>query len=324
LGFLRERQGVDGLWRDFRTLAGEGVDWPTGFIGSMLAVAGVGRGLLEPTADALATRQHEDGGWGYHADVPTDADSTACVTLFLAALGRRDATVRRAAACLERHQDPASGGVPTFLEPGPIRRYMRLDRHLSLAGWCGAHLEVTAMTGRALAQTGVAIRRVTATWCYVKPRQHADGCWHSYWWTTPHYATLQAVELARAVGDPHTLRRAAAWARREQRPGGGWCEPTSAFATALSLSLLLAAGARGRAVARARDRLVALQEADGGWPGDAEMRIPPPHVDEPDEVGSWRYGGTGTRVVTHDHNRLLTTATCVSALARCERSGRGA
>jgi hypothetical protein len=61
--------------------------------------------------------------------------------------------------------------------------------------------------------------------------------------------------------------------------------------------------------------LVALQQPDGGWPGHASMRIPPPDVAEPESYQSWRVDGLGTGVVVHDQHRLFTTAACVSLLA---------
>src|SRR5581483_4398663 len=86
--FLLAKQGPDGLWRDFRTPAGEASEWPTGFAGTALHLAGAGAGALERAAGKLVATQNEDGGWGYHEDVPSDADSTACVLLFLALAGR--------------------------------------------------------------------------------------------------------------------------------------------------------------------------------------------------------------------------------------------
>ena len=87
--FLLAQQGRDGLWRDFETLAGEASDWPTGFVGTQLLDAGVRGAPIDRAAEALLARQHRDGGWGYHHDVPSDADSTAWVLMFLAAIGTR-------------------------------------------------------------------------------------------------------------------------------------------------------------------------------------------------------------------------------------------
>jgi squalene cyclase len=315
--FLLARQGPDRRWRDFQTLAGEAVDWPTAVIGAALADSERGQDALEHAADALIATQQPDGGWGYSATVPTDADSTACVIRFLAVIERRGDWRVRAVACLARHHSRDSGGVATYREPGPIRRFMGLPRHGDLSGWCSEHLEVTAAAGLAFAAVG-ARECAEAAWRYVKRRQRRDGSWASFWWVSPHYPTRQAADLAVALADKPSARRAAAWIARDQQPDGGWSGPggeTSAFATAESLSVLLGAGADAAGAERGVKRLLSLQQPDGGWLSEPIMRIPPPHTHEPDSVSSWRPDALGTGVVVRDQHRLFTTAACVRALA---------
>jgi squalene cyclase len=339
--FLLEGQSGDGLWHDFLTLAGEGSDWPTGVIATELALAGAEREPLERAAGALLADQQPDGGWGYRSGVPTDADSTACVLLFLAAMGHRCSRVARAGTCLAGHQDKGSGGVSTYRSARPIRRFMGLGTEIDLGGWCSSHLEVTATAGQALARVS-ASEEVEAAWRYVASRQRTDGSWASYWWTTPHYPTLQAVGLAIEMDDEAAVARAADWTESEQDEDGGWSAPagattsthgsaprdtvsagdaaTSAFATALSLSVLLRAGRRGPAVDRGVERLLALQEADGGWPSHPIMRIPPPDVAEPEDHRAWRANALGTGVMVGDQHRMFTTAMCVGALGPALRA----
>jgi len=175
VAFLLGRQGVDGYWRDFLTLAGEGIDWPTGFVCGATRHGRAAQRHLEHAARALVDTQHRDGGWGYHAGVPTDADSTACALLFLTANDPADQHVERAAACLVRHQDPDSGGLPTYREPAPIRAFMRLDRSTDLSGWCRATPRGDGDRRCALAMAGEAFRdAAAAAWSYVRSRQR-DG-----------------------------------------------------------------------------------------------------------------------------------------------------
>jgi hypothetical protein len=270
--------------------------------------AGADRAALDRAADALLAAQSPDGGWGYHESVPTDADSTACALLFLALLGRDGPSIRRAASCLVSHQR-SSGGVATYGEAGPIRRFMGVGWWMRFGGWCSPQLEVTATAGRALAAAAADGRSAAgrAAWRYVRTRQRADGSWGSYWWTTPHYATQQAVELATALGDREPLVRAAGWAR------SALADDLGAFATALTTSILLDAGADAR---RAVDRLVPLQDEDGGWPSAPIMRIPYPGDADPDRPR--RRGFRGLLVA--DQHRTFTTAACVAALARARET----
>lgn len=321
--FLLTLQGDDGLWRDFRTPAGEASEWPTGFVGAALQLAAAETSALERAAETLVANQNVDGGWGYHEHVPSDADSTSCVLLFLASVGGRGSTCRRAASCLARHQRSESGGIATYREPGPIRSFMGVGRWMRFNGWCRPHTEVTATAVRALASLAQDSyeAEISAGWRYVRARQCADGSWSSYWWTSPHYSTLQAVELALSMGDHDAVARAAEWAIRGQADDGGWSAPgaaTSAFATALSLSVLLRARASREPVERAISRLVALQQEDGGWPSHPIMRIPLPGDVDPDRRR--RLVDLGRGIVVQDQHRTFTSAVCVAALARAREA----
>jgi squalene cyclase len=307
--FLLAHQGRDGLWRDFDTPAGEASLWPTGFIGTVLQSAAIGRDALGRGARALVATQNDDGGWGYNEEVPSDADSTAWALLFLSQMGHERAC-RRAVSCLLRHQRAGNGGVATYTEPGPIRRFMGVSRWMPFWGWCRAHTEVTAVAGRAFsaASAGLPGPATDSAWRFVRSRQRATGEWASYWWTSPHYTTAQAVAFAAARGERDVVKRAAAWALRNRADS-----VRSAFATAMSLSILVSADA-GAVDGAVRD-LVALQQADGGWPSEPIMRIPVPADTDPDGEGRWRVVRFDGGIEVRDQHRLFTSAACVAALA---------
>lgn len=307
--FLLANQGRDGLWRDFLTPAGEASGWVTGYVGTALHLAAPDAPALDRTAGTLVATQNADGGWGYNEAVPTDADSTAWALLFLARTGRNDSSCQRAATCLIQYQSAEDGGVPTYRDPGPIRRYMGVGRWTRFDGWCRPHTEVTAVAGRALAETSP--EQAAAAWRFVRSQQRPDGSWSSYWWFSPHYATLQAVELAAQVGDREALDRAAAWVRRSPYH--------DAFTTALSLSVLAMAGETGEPMARALSRLAELQQEDGSWPSQPMLRIPLPGDRDPNRARRRRIR-PGKGFLVHDQHRTFTTATCVASLARATQA----
>jgi hypothetical protein len=226
-------------------------------------------------------------------------------------------------ACLQSHQRPDSGGIATYREPGPIRNFMGVGRWMRFGGWCQPHLEVTAATARALAALGpeTAPPALDTAWRFVRGRQRADGSWASYWWTSPHYATLQGAALALAMGDERCVRLAGDWALGSRKTNGAWSLPgvsDAAFATALGLSILVKAQVEATPVVQAVRQLAAMQDADGGWPSDPIMRIPLPGVIDPDRKRAWLLGrAIGFEVA--DQHRTFTTAACVSALAAAGR-----
>jgi squalene-hopene/tetraprenyl-beta-curcumene cyclase len=323
--FLLARQGHDGLWRDFHTPAGEASQWPSGFIGTALPLGADTTEALDRAADTLVDTQNPDGGWGYNEDVPTDADSTAWVMRFLTRLGRNGAC-RRAARCLIGHQRSRNGGVATYSDAAPIRRFMGLTRWVPFWGWCAPQTEVTAVAALALASAehGGSPAQVQDAWRFVKSRQRRDGSWSSYWWTSPHYTTLQAVEFAVAAGDESTARRAVLWTIVHQRDSGGWNvtgDVDSAFASALAVSILLRANAGTEHVERGLLRLLELQQADGGWVSHPTLRIPLPPDRDPNGEGLWRPLRFGPGIDVPDQHRTFTTAACVAALALARSAG---
>ena len=331
--FLLRAQGVDGAWRDFRTLAGEAVDWPTAYVGGVLGAVDDSRptrAAVERAGAWLVAHQQADGGWGYHAGVPSDADTTAHALALLAGHGARSAIERpaiggpagaRAVAFLERARD-AAGGVPTYADPAPIRAFTRLPSSFPMDGWTRPHASVTAAAGRALALAGNAAA-ARAAWTWLAAARQPEGGWRDYWWAEPFYPTAQAVALADAVGVPDgdpVLRSTAAWllalldADGTVRCPNG--QPATVFGAAAALLALVALAAppdRLRAVAVALGR---AQEPDGGWPTAPILRIPRPDVADPDDLpGGWQEGGLATGALVADHARTFTTATAVAALA---------
>src|SRR4051812_19602510 len=149
--FLVARQGKDGLWRDFETPAGEASLWPTAWIAMALRRVELGHDAVERATGALVAAQRDDGGGGYNEAVPSDADTTAWALLVIAGTRQHELSCRRAAACLLRHQR-GDGGIATYAEPGPIRRFMAIGRYMPFWGWCRPHTEVTAVAARALAE----------------------------------------------------------------------------------------------------------------------------------------------------------------------------
>ncbi len=318
IDFLLKGQHDDGMWRDFMTPAGQASCWPTGYVLSAARAAGADRSSLSRAARALVERQNPDGGWGYNEDTPSDADSTSWVVLalFSSPIDCRNA-IPRAAGFLRRHRR-RDGGIATYDKAGPIRRYTSLPRWLPFHGWCKSTVEVSATATRALGAIDPSSSNDSA-WRYIRSRQRPNGSWGSYWWTTPHVATEQAVRLGASLGDTEPIERAAKWAVRILNRDG------PAFNIALCLSIVVSATPRDfEAINHAIDILQHHQLADGSWSSASMLRIPvPPDTTESDDR-RWRLVRFDGGMEVADQQRTFTTATCVAALARASIALTGA
>lgn len=122
---------------------------------------------------------------------------------------------------------------------------------------------------------------------FLLSRQRADGAFAGSWGIYLTYGTFHAVRGLRAAGlppDHASLRRAAEWLVRHQKPDGGWgehytgclretyVEHPESQATMTSwavLALVEVFGAGHAAVRRGAAWLAAHQQSDGSWPREA-------------------------------------------------------
>jgi hypothetical protein len=354
--FIEEGINPEGFWSDFLTLAGESVDWVSGYVGYALGEGLTASGgeddaqwpSLRDMGARLLERQHRDGGWGYGSIVPSDADSTSWCLLFLAQVHALDPPrLERALSFLSRHQSPLDGGFRTYSVPSEIGRFMGLEDGVSFEGWASSTPCVTAAVAQAVLKTTGSPSRVQEALDYVRATQTAQGYWNSYWWTDSLYSTVLCMRALDAAGRPPrgtqvqetaagraarrdsgALERASAWISSGQRPDGAWGAEDGGwpFSTALALTGLSMRYPRGgtidgdaaAAVERSVDWLLSHQLQDGSWEGRHILRIPHPSMKEPWTQTGWRMDGKAINAAIRDHRRLYTTATVVRALSEFE------
>ncbi len=304
--YLLERRSQAGWWRDFvdraRPPAADEVngiasdEWVSAYVGCALA------GFDQPEARRAAAEAHAllaarrvRDGWGYHALVPPDADTTVWALRLGRRLGARVTGRDREAMEFVRSLTSPHGGVATYraADTPPLERFLKLPGPYD--GWCATHVCVTAAA--AVLDLGDATRP------YLRAAQGDDGSWAGYWWDDDEYTTALAVEAL--VGEP-AAERGAAWAatRVGERP-----------AFPLGLALLTLAGSPGSSPASAAKsqaigRLLETQRADGSWPPSARLRIPRPDSVDPLAKGAVHF---------IDDEALFTTATVLEALRRSAR-----
>ncbi len=329
--FLLRRQRPDGVWADFRTLAGESTSWTTAYVAGSLGGGEAEDAACHQAALALIREQQLNGGWGYNAAVPSDCDSTAFAILFLSRFRSKDQVANlvdrslgRAAHWLLASQK-SDGGFSTYPSSEAIRAFMTIGADVALDGWCTPQVEVTAACGLALDALSFSAESRRA-WESVVGVRRPNGTWPSYWWTNELYTTAHALQLAEkhCLGEPsHALMQGVVdFLRGSQASSGAWRDGhnghDSVFATALAIRALTSAGV---ALNSPEMRLTAAwlssrQRADGSWEGEPVLRIPPPYVLDPQVFQlPWRQDGLGTAVTVRDHHSLFTTATVLRAFA---------
>lgn len=309
LDLLLQRRNQAGWWRDFfdrarpadvegRVTGYASDEWVTAFVAHAVAgatgadAADGHRAALE--AHRLLHRRRATGGWGYHALLPADADTSTWVLRLGLRLGLPPGRRDDEALELVRALTTDRGGVRTY--PGsaaaPLAEFLRMEG--DYAGWCAEHLCVTAA---AAGLDGMAASRGL-----LRATQRADGSWTGHWWEDDEYTTARAVEAL--WDDPAPCAAAHAWAT-------GRVDGPSPFAVALALTVIArtSTGPLPQAGVRARRRLLAMQRTDGSWEPSARLRVPAPDAVDPtvDE------GRTRDYV---DDDALFTTATVLEALWR--------
>jgi hypothetical protein len=323
VGRLLASRNQGGLWRDFfdrgrpahadRRVTGYASDeWVTAYVSWALANVALpsARAAAENGLDLLLARRDDVPGWGYHALLPPDADTTTWVLRLAHDLGvpedERLAAARRFVAGLVA----PTGAVSTYERAAarPLAHFLRMEG--TYEGWCATHTCVSAAA--AVLDLSPAVLE------FVRSAQRADGSWSGHWWDDNEYTTARAVEaLAGHERDEPARRRAAAWAAGRISDDGSVLSAAAAgpspFATALALHVVLTCTPDGRteteAVGRATRWLISQQRPDGSWAPSARLRVPGPDVVDP-------LASPETTLTYVDDDALFTTATVLAALSK--------
>ena len=291
LNFVASKRRQGAFWRDFDLSIGESDEWVTAFIGCQLILAGQprGRALAAEAMGWLLRRQRSEGGWGYNAIGPADADSTAWVLHLARGLQPGAPALARAGEFLRKHLLP-DGGIATYAAATPIRVDGRLLSQPEAAGWRLAHDCVLANAAPLCGPNALA---------QLRRQQRPDGAWTAYWWRNDVFATAMAVESLDPVGDADRIARARAWGQALD-PG-----ELSAFDLAWAIRLELSgAGCGAVTPVEAVSRLLQLQDDDGSWPAGAPLVHQHPWETERGEAG----------LLALDQERCFTTASALAAL----------
>lgn len=292
-----------GRWLDYDGFTeGPADEWVTAYVAHALHESGRPGAAKAARLAWRSLARRGRAGWGWNFLQPADADSTIWSLRLAADLDLLESDPARDATALLRRHLHDDGGISTY----------RPDLHNEWsngaqinAGWFDAHACVTAAAAQ-LDNLGPAPLE------FLRRAQQPDGTWRGYWWESNAYATALAAEALSATGYPGDADRVAHAAEAAgvllDRAANSDPFHERPFETALALrTAWLVPGAPSARLGKARDSLLAGQQADGSWVGSGVMLIP---------------NRKGQFVRATDNRRNLTTATVLTTLVKLDR-GRG-
>lgn len=328
--FLLDARNQAGMWRDFYARARPGVasrfmaatsdEWVTAYVGWALAM-GTTRTSREAAREAwtvLSARRTAQDGWGYNAQFPADADSTAWALRLAQALGIADTErMRNARAFLLSHQHPG-GGIACYHPEDSPALSRALHQQGPFDGWCTPHVSITAAAATlALGPGPVA---------FLTGRQRSDGSWADYWWDDDEVATARAVEALLSDGQGESREagcRGVRWAAARIRSGIDPDSPNESRMTPFAVALCVETLARGFLYQPVRSplyqglqHLLTRQRQDGSFEPSAWMRAPAPRAMTIEQSAA-------DALRTPDHDAIYTTATALAALHTVYSLGSG-
>ncbi|MER5641776.1 prenyltransferase/squalene oxidase repeat-containing protein [Kitasatospora sp. NPDC002227] len=225
--------------------------------------------LLARMGEALAARQHPDGGFGFTRGVgQSDVDDTAyAAEFFRAAPGPGSAAALAAAECYLLEQQGADGGFPTFGRGGASEPAMT-----------AAAVNALAPNPRCAAAVARAMDFLTA-----RAEERGGAALLERGWsrnvTNVVFRTVLACEAA--PGPHRALRRQLLTRLTEtQHPDGGWGhqagDPSDPISTAYAAIALSRSPLRADRLGRCLGYLVARQQPDGGYLSRPDQAGPRP------------------------------------------------
>ncbi|MGV3711094.1 MAG: prenyltransferase/squalene oxidase repeat-containing protein [Gemmatimonas sp.] len=326
--FLLSHRNQAGWWRDFfdlgrsaelgRRVTGYASDeWVSAYIGTMLAESSRESGMqaARETWALLKNRRGSEDGWGYHAQLPPDSDSTTWALRLARAVGQSPDSRMQHARLFIARQTNADGGVHCYRAEDceSIATFLRMAGPYD--GWCASHVCITAAVA--------SLSLDSAHLAHVRSAQRPDGRWMGHWWDDDEYATAMATAVLSDVGasvDAPLRCAAATWAASRMGASGAVHSQAlgtdSAFATALALNTIVYGDDERRhrdAVIRSTRWLRDAQRPDGSFAPSARLRVPAPSAVDPLQEPA-------TTLSYLDRNACFTTATVYAALALVQRA----
>lgn len=318
LEFLNAQINEAGLWTDFLNNKGFGTFWVSSFVGFQLLSAQIRTKQVERVGEIIYQNFEKSGA--YNDASIQDGDSSGFRMGFLKLLGKEITP-----AFLENWQcfQNPNGSWTTYNAPSKLRENLKSDQNVDVSGWCMAHTCVSAaaaLISHFLENNELSYSK---TIDFLVEQQKTEGYWDSYWWTSPVYATsfaLQALLLNKDKKYKKQIDSGLNWLAANQHANGFWQSRFdtrgNVFYTALALKPLIISRkvAYKPVINKGIQWLIENQMADGSWKTQRILKMPAPHIKNPDTIKKWNSSFYGTNIIVDDHERVFTGSVVMNSL----------
>lgn len=318
--FIFRQQEKDGSWSDIVTKQGISSVWATGFVVWNLSLAGFGNDdHLKRAIDYLLSNK-SDGLWGYNSSWLKDVDSTSNVILSLFLNKFLDEKY-----VLEwLGQQNIDGSFGTYNSIADLTEHLGSEFD-DYSGWVTGHMCVSALSFYVLSFADGYKTNRNKLLKYILNNQSEDGLWHSYWWTSPIYST-SLIAKSLIIRDSSLYRNQinkSINAMLKLQKDNNECSE-SPFYSFLLLNTLCTTKQIFEEYFEHAERILnglfSFQNDDGSFPSSYILRIPAPHVMDPEVVEKWNRGvGTGVNCIANDFMRLFSTSLAVNTFQQYRR-----
>lgn len=313
--YLEKNLNEDNTWSDFMTSAGAGKAWVTTFVGFQLSEIDSNLPVLQKLIKDILADPNKFVS--YNQLIIQDGDSTNFLIGFLlkSGLDINEDIWRN----WMRFFDFSNGGWKTYIDEIKLRNLLELENGTSVKAWLSPKVCVSAVSAHFLSfSTNKVLYEKT---CKYLAETIDNNKWHSYWWTSPIYATAFGImALSKNEEYKDICTKSTQWIAEQQSMNGCWENPfekeASSFYTALAIKALIYSYPEKykSIIKKGINWLLKHQASDGSWKTNRILQIPATDKESPVEVKNWRHSSFGVNCVSDDYNRVFTTSAVINCL----------
>lgn len=313
--YILNTQESNGCWEDFLNDAGISDIWATAFVTYSLSKDNILISEFQKSKGFLLSNTNSDYVWGYNTDWIPDADSTSFAILALNSLGHVFKEEELKGWYSYQNDD---GGFSTYNNEQELSASLNSKDITNVTGWLNSHFCVSSIAYLVFSELKINNKYSKKLREYLIYNLKTES-YQPYWWTSSIYSISYLIIASSLSHDNEILllcnRILNKYLKNIQFPIknefyaglllNAVCYSNNELIISKSILSKLVLG------------LIESQKKDGSWEGNYSLRMPSPHIINPNiEVKFWDENNRGTNIHVKDFHRLFTTVSCLSALTK--------